>query len=80
MPRYLLTVFRTGLLNYFECFTTIHNTLKNSFKHCHPYAVDIPSFGCPWGYNLCYNSCAHPDVFNWEPADIDKRIQEAIKR
>ena len=62
-----------------QCFTTIHNTLRNSFKHAHPYAVDVPSFGCPWGYNLCYNSCANPDVPNWDPATVDQRISEAIK-
>jgi len=68
-----------GLLNYHECFTTIHNTLRNSFEHAYPYAVDIPAFGCPWGYNLCYNSCAHPDVFNWDPKSVDDRIAAAIK-
>lgn len=68
-----------GILNYKEVFTTIHSTLRASFKHTHPYAVDIPSFGCPWGFNVCYNSCAHPDVPNWLPEDVDARIASSIK-
>ena len=45
----------------------------------HGYAVDIPSFGCPWGYNLCYNSCAFPDVPNWDVDSVNRRIKEALK-
>lgn len=41
-----------GLLNFTECFTTINSTLRSCFKSVHPYASQIPSFGCPWGFNL----------------------------
>jgi spermidine synthase len=51
---------------------------RSSFKHVHPYAVDIPSFGCPWGFNLCYNSCAHPDAPNWDAETVNKRLVEAL--
>mmetsp|Transcript_8132 Transcript_8132/g.9807 ORF Transcript_8132/g.9807 Transcript_8132/m.9807 type:complete len:297 (+) Transcript_8132:1-891(+) len=37
-----------------ECFTVIHNTLKSSFKCVLPYAVDVPSFGCNWGFNMAF--------------------------
>jgi hypothetical protein len=63
---------------YLQVFTTIHSTLRASFKHAHPFAVDVPSFGCPWGFNLCYNNCANPDVSNWLPQDIDTRIESCI--
>lgn len=35
-----------------ECFTVIHSTLRSVFGGVAPYAVDIPSFGCNWGFNL----------------------------
>lgn len=67
-----------GFLNYFEVFTTIHSTCRSSFNHVHPYAVDIPSFGCPWGFNMCYNSCAWPDAPNWDAATVNKKLSEAL--
>ena len=51
---------------------------RSSFQHVHPYAVDIPSFGCPWGFNVCYNSCAWPDAPNWDAATVDKKLAEAL--
>jgi spermidine synthase len=51
---------------------------RSSFKHVHPYAVDIPSFGCPWGFNLCYNSCAYPDAPNWDAETVNKRLVEVL--
>ena len=35
-----------------ECFTVIHRTLAQAFNCVLPYSVDVPSFGCPWGFNL----------------------------
>ncbi len=51
---------------------------RSSFKHVHPYAVDIPSFGCPWGFNLCYNTCAYPDAPNWDAETVNKKLVEAL--
>lgn len=36
-----------------ECFTIINKTLNSVFTHVEPYRVDVPSFGCPWGFHLC---------------------------
>uniref|UniRef100_A0A7S2V6Z8 thermospermine synthase n=1 Tax=Fibrocapsa japonica TaxID=94617 RepID=A0A7S2V6Z8_9STRA len=35
-----------------ECFTAIHNTLKQAFPTVIPYTVSIPSFGCDWAFNV----------------------------
>ena len=51
---------------------------RSSFKHVHPYAVDIPSFGCPWGFNMCYNTCAYPDAPNWDAETVNKKLVEAL--
>mmetsp|Transcript_25027 Transcript_25027/g.39578 ORF Transcript_25027/g.39578 Transcript_25027/m.39578 type:complete len:355 (-) Transcript_25027:1269-2333(-) len=40
---------------YHECFTAIHNTLRQKFAHVAPYTVDIPSFGCQWAFNVAFN-------------------------
>ena len=62
-----------------QVFTTIHKTLAASFDNVHGYAVEVPSFGCPWGYNLCYNKCNFADVPNWDPKDTDARLKAALK-
>ncbi len=33
-------------------FSAVYNTLKTSFPEVHPYQVDVPSFGGPWGFCL----------------------------
>lgn len=38
-----------------ECFTVIHATLQAAFDVVVPYATDVPSFGCNWGFNLALN-------------------------
>lgn len=38
-----------------ECFTVIHSTLRSAFDVVVPFAVDVPSFGCIWGFNLAFN-------------------------
>jgi len=67
-----------SILNSHECFSTIHNTLKSSFGNVFPYSAPIPSFGCDWGFNLAFDTCAHPDVACREPADIDTAIASMI--
>jgi len=39
-----------------ECFTVIHSTLRSEYGEGNvaPYAVDIPSFGCNWGFNMVH--------------------------
>jgi hypothetical protein len=34
----------------------------------------VPSFGCPWGFNLCYNKCTYPAVPDWNPSDTTNRL------
>lgn len=41
-----------GLLTYMECFTVIHNTMRESFPQAYAYISEIPSFGSPWGFNI----------------------------
>merc|ERR1711934_599043 len=67
-----------SILNSTECFTTINNTLKASFANVFPYSAPIPSFGCDWGFNLAFDTCANPDVAAREPADVDAAIAAAI--
>jgi predicted membrane-bound spermidine synthase len=44
-----------SVLNITECGACIHQTLRTAFKYVVPYTVDIPSFGCNWGFNLAFN-------------------------
>jgi len=67
-----------SILNSQECFSTIHTTLKSAFDNVVPYNAPIPSFGCDWGFNLAFNTCAHENVASREPAEIDTAIAEAI--
>ena len=60
-------------------FTTIHSTARSSFTNVHGYAADIPCFGCPWGFNMGYNTCNFPDVPNWSPENVDARLADALK-
>ena len=68
-----------SILNSHECFSTINNTLKSVFNNVYAYTAPIPSFGCDWGYNLAFNTCAHENVDTREPAEIDAAIAEMIK-
>jgi len=48
-----------SIMNITECNSVIHKTLKTAFTHVLPYACDIPSFGCNWGFNVAFNDdCA----------------------
>lgn len=68
-----------SILNAHECFSTINKTLSTAFDHVVPYSAPIPSFGCDWGFNLAYNNdCAHQDVANRTPEDIDSALKECI--
>jgi len=64
-----------GLLTYMECFTVIHNTMRVSFPTTYPYLAEIPSFGCPWGFNMGFkNGGKLPDKH-----EINKRISNRMK-
>jgi len=45
-----------GLLNHRECFTTIYNTLANTFQHTVPYQAHVPAFQILWGFTLASDS------------------------
>ncbi|UCD10144.1 MAG: polyamine aminopropyltransferase [Dehalococcoidales bacterium] len=51
-------------------FSSVYNTLKTSFPEVHPYQVDIPSFGGPWGFCFASNT-AKPVMSSKE---IDARL------
>ena len=36
-------------------FSAVFNTLKTAFPEVHPYQVDVPSFGGPWGFCFASN-------------------------
>ncbi|TDH65996.1 hypothetical protein CCR75_001848 [Bremia lactucae] len=53
---YMVTQSGPGAVNNWdECFSSIYCTLKTSFNTVVPYTVDIPSFGCVWGFNMATN-------------------------
>jgi spermidine synthase len=45
-----------SLFNMKDCFTAIHNTLKQEFDCVVPYTVNIPSFACDWAFNMAFNT------------------------
>ena len=45
-----------GLITHTECLTAIHNTLRSNFEHVLPFIAEIPSFGCPWAWNLAFDA------------------------
>lgn len=45
-----------GLLNYQECFTTIHQTLAGIFDYTSPAQVHVPAFQTLWGFTLASDS------------------------
>jgi len=68
-----------SLYNFEECFTAIHNTLKNSFDCVKGYSTHIPSFAGVWGFNIAYNKDQSPDsnvesFDSWDAEAIDERI------
>lgn len=38
-----------------ECFTAIHQTLRQAFNCVLPFSTDIPSFGTHWAFNMACN-------------------------
>lgn len=63
---------QAGCASYNELvnFSAVYNTLKVSFAEVHPYHIDIPSFGGPWGF--CFASQSIKPVESIE--ETDKRI------
>lgn len=62
-----------------ECFTVIHNTLSNSFRTVTPYTVDIPSFGCNWGFNIASNSTLD-NFLEIDGTTIEKKLENRLKK
>ncbi|GBG26905.1 Spermidine synthase [Hondaea fermentalgiana] len=66
-----------------ECFTVIHSTLRSAFDVVVPYAVDVPSFGCNWGFNLAFKSsdpeADKRDVLNRDVEEFNNEIEKRIK-
>uniref|UniRef100_A0A7S2SB40 thermospermine synthase n=1 Tax=Mucochytrium quahogii TaxID=96639 RepID=A0A7S2SB40_9STRA len=65
-----------------ECFTVIHNTLQTAFDVVIPYSVDIPSFGCNWGFNLGFRSsspeAAKQNVLDSNIEEFNAQIEKRI--
>ena len=53
-------------------FSSVFNTLKTTFPEVHPYQVDVPSFGGPWGF--CFASNNIQPVMSTDM--IDTRLEE----
>jgi spermidine synthase len=51
-------------------FSAVFNTLKSAFPEVHPYQIDVPSFGGPWGF--CFASNNTNPVMSTK--DIDARL------
>ncbi|MFC1918551.1 polyamine aminopropyltransferase [Chloroflexota bacterium] len=58
----------TELLN----FSAVYNTLNSVFPVVHPYQVDVPSFGGPWGFCFASMNLNPPQ----SPGEIDARISD----
>mmetsp|Transcript_18242 Transcript_18242/g.32241 ORF Transcript_18242/g.32241 Transcript_18242/m.32241 type:complete len:418 (-) Transcript_18242:102-1355(-) len=68
-----------------ECFTVINSTLRSAFDVVVPYAVDVPSFGCNWGFNLARFArededavAAKDDILNYSVDAMNKSIETHI--
>jgi len=69
-----------------ECFTVIHSTLRDVFGNVAPYAADVPSFGCNWGFNLVagikpgvkHASYTAASMIERKVSDIDALIKARI--
>jgi len=59
-----------------ECFTTINKTLRTVFDTVRPYRVNIPSFGCPWGFHLCCEQKRF--MLSNDPERIDSLTEERL--
>lgn len=51
-------------------FSAVYNTLKTSFPEVHPYQVDVPSFGGPWGFCLASRNIS--PIMSIE--EVDRRL------
>jgi len=65
-----------------DCFTVIHRTLRAAFEVVIPYSVDVPSFGCNWGFNLAFQASNSDEARNFIMSmpirSFDKVIEERI--
>lgn len=64
-----------------ECMSVIHNTLKQAFSTVVPFNANVPSFGCPWGFNLATNdsSVSARKVLDMSVEIIDAKIESRLK-
>lgn len=64
-----------------ECFTVINNTLRSAFKTVLPYVVDVPSFGCNWGFNIGTNSTKiNTNILEMKANELDEKIKMRINQ
>lgn len=63
---------QSGCASYSELFNfcSVYNTLKISFDEVHPYQVDVPSFGGPWGFCLASQAVKPPVT----PKEVDNLL------
>jgi spermidine synthase len=64
-----------------ECMGVIHNTLKQAFATVVPFNANVPSFGCPWGFNLATSAegVTQRSVLDEAVESIDAKIESRIK-
>jgi spermidine synthase len=65
-----------GLLSYQECFTTISNTLSNTFNHIAPTQVHIPAFVTLWGMVIASDS----PLPRLTPDQVDRLVSERLNK
>ncbi|KAI9118458.1 hypothetical protein K1719_010790 [Acacia pycnantha] len=63
-----------GIFTHKEVFTSIHNTIKQVFKHVKAYTTHVPSFADTWGWIMASD---HHQL-SVEDGQMDKRIEERI--
>lgn len=71
-----------GLLTHKECFTVIHNTLKQCFCNVFPYSLHMPCFMELWGVIIAWNNrdMNSDNILNIDPNVIDLKISQRINK
>jgi len=63
-----------GILSHAEVYTSIYNTLRETFKHVVPYAAHVPSYADTWGWVMASD---HP-IPPMSPEETDRRINQRL--
>jgi thermospermine synthase len=64
-----------GILSHREVYSSIYNTLRQTFKYVMPYAAHVPSFADTWGWVMASDQ-AFPMI---KMEETNYRIQNRIQ-